>query len=98
MDRSAGRAHFSAIRMSISGRSRDRTSGPLPATATEDRLSYMGFCYIFDSDAQATRIAEKICWFISVSLKQGSHYARFLPGLRYHRHGALLHLDRKSVV
>jgi alkanesulfonate monooxygenase SsuD/methylene tetrahydromethanopterin reductase-like flavin-dependent oxidoreductase (luciferase family) len=46
----------------------------------EDRLSYMAFCYVGDTDREALRVAEKICWFISVSLKQGAQYARFLPG------------------
>jgi alkanesulfonate monooxygenase SsuD/methylene tetrahydromethanopterin reductase-like flavin-dependent oxidoreductase (luciferase family) len=48
--------------------------------AGEDRFSYMAFCYVGDSDREALRIAEKICWFISVSLKQGTQFQRFLPG------------------
>jgi alkanesulfonate monooxygenase SsuD/methylene tetrahydromethanopterin reductase-like flavin-dependent oxidoreductase (luciferase family) len=40
----------------------------------------MGFCYVGDTDDEALRIAEKICWFISVSLKQGTQFERFLPG------------------
>jgi alkanesulfonate monooxygenase SsuD/methylene tetrahydromethanopterin reductase-like flavin-dependent oxidoreductase (luciferase family) len=48
--------------------------------AAEDRFSYMAFCYVGDTDQEAMRIAEKICWFISVSLKQGSQYSKFLPG------------------
>jgi alkanesulfonate monooxygenase SsuD/methylene tetrahydromethanopterin reductase-like flavin-dependent oxidoreductase (luciferase family) len=56
-----------------------RAEAGLPAPG-EDRLSYMGFCYIGDSDEEALRVAEKICWFISVSLKQGTQYERFLPG------------------
>jgi alkanesulfonate monooxygenase SsuD/methylene tetrahydromethanopterin reductase-like flavin-dependent oxidoreductase (luciferase family) len=58
-------------------RARAEVGMPPPS---EDRLSYMGFCYVGDTDAEAMRIAEKICWFISVSLKQGSQYSRFLPG------------------
>ncbi len=53
-------------------------AGLLPAA--EDRFSYMAFCYIGDSDAEARRIAEKISWFITVSLKQGTQFERFLPG------------------
>jgi alkanesulfonate monooxygenase SsuD/methylene tetrahydromethanopterin reductase-like flavin-dependent oxidoreductase (luciferase family) len=56
-----------------------RASAGLPP-ASEDRFSYMGFCYVGDSDAEARRIAEKICWFITVSLKQGVQFERFLPG------------------
>jgi alkanesulfonate monooxygenase SsuD/methylene tetrahydromethanopterin reductase-like flavin-dependent oxidoreductase (luciferase family) len=56
-----------------------RAEAGLPVPG-EDRLSYMGFCYIGDSDEEALRVAEKICWFISVSLKQGTQYERFLPG------------------
>jgi alkanesulfonate monooxygenase SsuD/methylene tetrahydromethanopterin reductase-like flavin-dependent oxidoreductase (luciferase family) len=56
-----------------------RAVAGLPA-ASEDRFSYMGFCYVGDSDAEAQRVAEKICWFITVSLKQGTQFERFLPG------------------
>jgi len=38
------------------------------------------FCYVGDTDAEAQRIAEKISWFITVSLKQGPQFERFLPG------------------
>ncbi len=33
--------------------------------AGEDRFSYMAFCYVGDTDREALRIAEKICWFIA---------------------------------
>jgi alkanesulfonate monooxygenase SsuD/methylene tetrahydromethanopterin reductase-like flavin-dependent oxidoreductase (luciferase family) len=56
-----------------------RAAAGLPP-APEDRFSYMGFCYVGDSDAEAERVAEKICWFITVSLKQGTQFERFLPG------------------
>lgn len=56
-----------------------RVDAGLPAPG-EDRFSYMGFCYVGDSDREAMRIAEKICWFITVSLKQGAQFERFLPG------------------
>jgi len=56
-----------------------RAAAGLPP-AGEDRFSYMAFCYVGDADAEAQRIAEKICWFISVSLQQGSQFERFLPG------------------
>jgi alkanesulfonate monooxygenase SsuD/methylene tetrahydromethanopterin reductase-like flavin-dependent oxidoreductase (luciferase family) len=70
---------YDRTRQAFDAYRRARAEAGLPQ-AGEDRLSYMGFCYIGDSDAQAMRIAEKICWFISVSLKQGSQYGRFLPG------------------
>jgi alkanesulfonate monooxygenase SsuD/methylene tetrahydromethanopterin reductase-like flavin-dependent oxidoreductase (luciferase family) len=50
------------------------------SAAGEDRFSYMAFCYVGDTDAEAQRVAEKICWFITVSLKQGTQFERFLPG------------------
>jgi alkanesulfonate monooxygenase SsuD/methylene tetrahydromethanopterin reductase-like flavin-dependent oxidoreductase (luciferase family) len=58
---------------------RARAEAGLPPPG-EDRFSYMGFCYVGDSDAEAMRIAEKINWFVTVSLKQGSQYGKFLPG------------------
>jgi alkanesulfonate monooxygenase SsuD/methylene tetrahydromethanopterin reductase-like flavin-dependent oxidoreductase (luciferase family) len=56
-----------------------RAAAGLPPPG-EDRFSYMGFCYVGDTDAAALRVAEKISWFISVSMQQGTQFERFLPG------------------
>jgi alkanesulfonate monooxygenase SsuD/methylene tetrahydromethanopterin reductase-like flavin-dependent oxidoreductase (luciferase family) len=49
-------------------------------TPSEDRLSYMGFCYVGETDEEAQRIGEKISWFVTVSTKQGPQFNKFLPG------------------
>ena len=56
--------------------------------AAEDRLSYMGFCYVGDTDEEALRVGEKIAWFLTVSLKSAPQYGKFLPGAVGARNGA----------
>jgi alkanesulfonate monooxygenase SsuD/methylene tetrahydromethanopterin reductase-like flavin-dependent oxidoreductase (luciferase family) len=70
---------FERARQAFDTYKRARADAGLPPAA-EDRFSYMGFAYVGDSDAEARRLAEKICWFLTVSLKQGTQYGRFLPG------------------
>jgi alkanesulfonate monooxygenase SsuD/methylene tetrahydromethanopterin reductase-like flavin-dependent oxidoreductase (luciferase family) len=70
---------FERTRQAFDAYKQARADAGLPAAA-EDRFSYMGFCYVGDTDAEALRIAEKISWFITVSLKQGAQFERFLPG------------------
>ena len=66
------RAAFDAYK-----RARAEAGLPLPA---EDRFSYLGFCYVGDTDEEALRIGQKIAWFVTVSLKTAPQYNRFLPG------------------
>jgi alkanesulfonate monooxygenase SsuD/methylene tetrahydromethanopterin reductase-like flavin-dependent oxidoreductase (luciferase family) len=70
---------FDRTRQAFDAYKQARAVSGLPV-AGEDRFSYMAFCYVGDTDAEAQRLAEKICWFITVSLKQGSQFERFLPG------------------
>ena len=46
----------------------------------EDRFSYMAFCYVGDTDAEAMRIGQKIPWFLTVSMKSAPQMAKFQPG------------------
>jgi len=46
----------------------------------EDRFSYMAFCYVGDTDAEALRIGQKIPWFLTVSMKSAPQMAKFQPG------------------
>jgi alkanesulfonate monooxygenase SsuD/methylene tetrahydromethanopterin reductase-like flavin-dependent oxidoreductase (luciferase family) len=66
------RAAFDAYK-----RAREEAGLPPPA---EDRFSYLGFCYVGDTDEEALRIGQKIAWFVTVSMKQTPQYNRFLPG------------------
>jgi alkanesulfonate monooxygenase SsuD/methylene tetrahydromethanopterin reductase-like flavin-dependent oxidoreductase (luciferase family) len=58
---------------------RARAAAGLPPPG-EDRFSYMAFCYVGDTDAQAMRIGQKIPWFLTVSMKSAPQMARFQPG------------------
>jgi len=46
----------------------------------EDRFSYMAFCYVGDTDAEAFRIGQKIPWFLTVSIKSAPQMSKFQPG------------------
>ncbi|MBV9860236.1 MAG: LLM class flavin-dependent oxidoreductase [Alphaproteobacteria bacterium] len=46
----------------------------------EDRFSYMGFCYVGDTDEEAYRIGQKIPWFLTVSIKSAPQFSTFQPG------------------
>ena len=56
-----------------------RETAGLPAPG-EDRFSYMAFCYIGDTDAEALRIGQKIPWFLTVSMKSHPQMSKFQPG------------------
>ena len=56
-----------------------RVEAGLPP-AGEDRFSYMAFCYVGDTDAEAQRIGQKIAWFLTVSIKSAPQMAKFQPG------------------
>ena len=46
----------------------------------EDRFSYMAFCYVGDTDAEAQRVGQKIPWFLTVSMKSQPQMSKFQPG------------------
>jgi len=46
----------------------------------EDRFSYMAFCYVGDTDAEAERVGQKIPWFLTVSMKSQPQMSKFQPG------------------
>ncbi|HEY0422372.1 MAG TPA: LLM class flavin-dependent oxidoreductase, partial [Rhodopila sp.] len=56
-----------------------RRAAGLPAP-TEDRFSYMAFCYVGDTDEEALRIGQKIPWFLTVSIKSAPQMSKFMPG------------------
>jgi alkanesulfonate monooxygenase SsuD/methylene tetrahydromethanopterin reductase-like flavin-dependent oxidoreductase (luciferase family) len=56
-----------------------RAASGLPAPG-EDRFSYMAFCYVGDTDAEAHRIGQKIPWFLTVSMKSAPQMSKFMPG------------------
>jgi alkanesulfonate monooxygenase SsuD/methylene tetrahydromethanopterin reductase-like flavin-dependent oxidoreductase (luciferase family) len=58
---------------------RARAEAGLPAPG-EDRFSYMAFCYVGDTDAEAFRVGQKIPWFLTVSMKSAPQMAKFQPG------------------
>ncbi|HEV7997758.1 MAG TPA: LLM class flavin-dependent oxidoreductase, partial [Stellaceae bacterium] len=47
---------------------------------TENRFSYMAFCYVGDTDEEGIRIGQKIAWFLTVSIKSAPQFAKFQPG------------------
>jgi alkanesulfonate monooxygenase SsuD/methylene tetrahydromethanopterin reductase-like flavin-dependent oxidoreductase (luciferase family) len=58
---------------------RARAEAALPAPG-EDRLSYMAFCYVGDTDEEAMRVGQKIPWFLTVSMKSMPQMSKFQPG------------------
>jgi alkanesulfonate monooxygenase SsuD/methylene tetrahydromethanopterin reductase-like flavin-dependent oxidoreductase (luciferase family) len=70
---------YDKTRLAFDAYKRARVEAGLPPPA-EDRFSYLGFCYVGDTDEEALRIGQKIAWFVTVSMKQSPQYNRFLPG------------------
>ena len=70
---------FEKTKRAFDAYKRARAEAGLPPPS-EDRLSYMGFCYVGDTDEEAIRIGQKIAWFITVSIKTAPQYNKFLPG------------------
>src|SRR4051812_7924396 len=70
---------YDKTRAAFDAYKRARAEAGLPAPG-EDRFSYLGFCYVGDTDEEALRIGQKIAWFVTTSLKQAPQYSRFLPG------------------
>jgi alkanesulfonate monooxygenase SsuD/methylene tetrahydromethanopterin reductase-like flavin-dependent oxidoreductase (luciferase family) len=70
---------YDKTRSAFDAYKRARAEAGLPPPA-EDRFSYLGFCYVGDTDEEALRIGQKIAWFVTVSMKQPPQYNKFLPG------------------
>ncbi|HTW70531.1 MAG TPA: LLM class flavin-dependent oxidoreductase, partial [Acetobacteraceae bacterium] len=58
---------------------RARSEAGLPRPG-EDRFSYMAFCYVGDTDAEAEQVGQKIPWFLTVSMKSQPQMSKFQPG------------------
>jgi alkanesulfonate monooxygenase SsuD/methylene tetrahydromethanopterin reductase-like flavin-dependent oxidoreductase (luciferase family) len=70
---------FDKTKLAFEAYKRARVEAGLPPPS-EDRFSYLAFCYVGDTDEEALRIGQKIAWFVTVSMKQPPQYNRFLPG------------------
>jgi alkanesulfonate monooxygenase SsuD/methylene tetrahydromethanopterin reductase-like flavin-dependent oxidoreductase (luciferase family) len=70
---------YDKTRAAFDAYKRARAEAGLPSPG-EDRFSYLGFCYVGDTDEEALRIGQKIAWFVTTSLQQAPQYSRFLPG------------------
>jgi alkanesulfonate monooxygenase SsuD/methylene tetrahydromethanopterin reductase-like flavin-dependent oxidoreductase (luciferase family) len=70
---------YDRTRLAFDAYRRARAEAGLPPPA-EDRFSYLGFCFVGDTDEEALRIGQKIAWFVTVSMKASSQYNKYLPG------------------
>ena len=70
---------YSRTRQAFDTYKRARAEAGLGATG-EDRLSYMAFCYVGDTDEEALRVGQKIPWFLTVSMKSMPQMSKFQPG------------------
>jgi alkanesulfonate monooxygenase SsuD/methylene tetrahydromethanopterin reductase-like flavin-dependent oxidoreductase (luciferase family) len=70
---------YTRTRQAFDSYKQARAEAGLPAPG-EDRLSYMAFCYVGDTDEEALRVGQKIPWFLTVSMKSMPQMSKFQPG------------------